>query len=222
MTTQYAEEQGFKKKYLAPLIVLMLCAVSLTGAAYAYSTSVTGGADISGDYISIDMYESDGKTVISKDLTSESFKTWSTIDRSTDGDNKLHTYVEDGQLVYTTYVKVSTDIDNATFTLAATAKYTAPENGGILTMDKDYTTAQTLADEIKVYEKDADPKTATPVTELAGNETYKVIITIGIGSSTTEFGTFADLAAFQAAVNAFDTDKNAGFDFVLTATQKTA
>ena len=220
MTTQYAEEQGFKKKYLAPLIVLMLCAVSLTGAAYAYSTSVTGHGDISGDYISIDMYDADGK-VITADLKSDSFKTWSTIDRTTTGDKQLHTFVEDGQLVYTTYVKVSTDIDNAMFTLAATAKYTAPAGKGALPMDKDYTTAQTLVDEIKVYEEKADPKTATPVTELAGNTLYKVIITIDIGSTTTEFGTFADLAAFQEAVAAFD-KSTSEFVFKFTATQKTA
>lgn len=30
-----------RKKYLAPLLVLLLCAVSLTGAAYAYTSSVT-------------------------------------------------------------------------------------------------------------------------------------------------------------------------------------
>ena len=59
MTTQYAEEQGFKKKYLAPLIVLMLCAVSLTGAAYAYSTSIIGHGDVDGDYYSIDLYTDD-------------------------------------------------------------------------------------------------------------------------------------------------------------------
>ena len=69
MTTQYAEEQGFKKKYLAPLIVLMLCAVSLTGAAYAYSTSVTGNGDIQGDYYSIDMYDTTG-TVIKENIKS--------------------------------------------------------------------------------------------------------------------------------------------------------
>ena len=63
MTTQYAEEQGFKKKYLAPLIVLMLCAVSLTGAAYAYSTTVNGNGDIQGDYYSIDMYDTDGNVI---------------------------------------------------------------------------------------------------------------------------------------------------------------
>ncbi len=68
MTTQYTDEPCFKKKYLAPLIILMLCAVSLTGAAYAYSTSVTGGGDISGEYYSIDMYDTGG-AVITKNIT---------------------------------------------------------------------------------------------------------------------------------------------------------
>ena len=71
MTTQYAEEQGFKKKYLAPLIVLMLCAVSLTGAAYAYSTSVTGHGTVDYDWYSIDMYKDDGTTVITENLAAD-------------------------------------------------------------------------------------------------------------------------------------------------------
>ena len=221
MTTQYAEEQGFKKKYLAPLIVLMLCAVSLTGAAYAYSTSVTGHGDIDHDYISIDMYDSAG-AVISEDIKSTAFKAYSNIDRTADGDKKLHTFVEDGQLVYTTYVKVTTDITGAKFTLETTAKYTAPDKGGKLVMDKDYTTAQTLTSEIKVYLASDDPETAVAVDELDGNELYRVVITIDIGSSSVEFGTYDNLAAFQAAINAFDNEDKAGFTFKFVASQTTA
>ena len=68
MTTQYAEEQGFKKKYLAPLIVLMLCAVSLTGAAYAYSTTVSNTGNIDGDYYSIDMYDKTSEKYITTSI----------------------------------------------------------------------------------------------------------------------------------------------------------
>ena len=38
---QMTQEEKSRKKFLVPLIVLLLCAVSLTGAAYAYSSSVT-------------------------------------------------------------------------------------------------------------------------------------------------------------------------------------
>ena len=74
MTTNYMEEQGFKKKYLAPLIVLMLCAVSLTGAAYAYSTTVNGNGDIQGDYYTIDMYDTGDKVVTASITSNDKFE----------------------------------------------------------------------------------------------------------------------------------------------------
>jgi hypothetical protein len=88
------EEQGFKKKYLAPLIVLMLCAVSLTGAAYAYSTTVTGNGDIQGDYYTIDMYDT-GDKVVTASITSEDFfevQTDRTIGKVKDGDGNHLNY----------------------------------------------------------------------------------------------------------------------------------
>lgn len=41
----YTEENGSKKKLLIPLVVLLLCAVSLTGAGYAYNSTVTNEDD---------------------------------------------------------------------------------------------------------------------------------------------------------------------------------
>ena len=113
MTTQYAEEQGFKKKYLAPLIVLMLCAVSLTGAAYAYSTSVSNTGDIDGYYYSIDMYSDDqAATVIEKSLVSED--DFEVMTDKTVGEN-YSAHVEKTEIVYTVYVKVQSNLpDSAT------------------------------------------------------------------------------------------------------------
>ena len=45
MTDVYMEQNGSKKKLLVPLIVLLLCAVSLTGAGYAYNSTVTNEED---------------------------------------------------------------------------------------------------------------------------------------------------------------------------------
>lgn len=45
MTDIYMEQNGSKKKLLVPLIVLLLCAVSLTGAGYAYNSTVTNVDD---------------------------------------------------------------------------------------------------------------------------------------------------------------------------------
>lgn len=113
MTTQYAEEQGFKKKYLAPLIVLLLCAVSLTGAAYAYSTSISDNGDIDGYYYSIDMYEdADASTVIEKSLVSDDdFEVMT--DKITG--NNYSALVKETTIEYTVYVKVQSNLpDSAT------------------------------------------------------------------------------------------------------------
>ncbi len=56
MTTNYVDEKGLKKKFLAPLIVVMLCAVTLTGVAYAYSSSISGNGYIAADYYAIELY----------------------------------------------------------------------------------------------------------------------------------------------------------------------
>ena len=227
MTTQYAEEQGFKKKYLAPLIVLMLCAVSLTGAAYAYSTSVTGHGDISGDYISIDMYsDKDATAELKGDLTSKHFQVYT--ERTVASTVTYNAYVEAGQLVYSTYVKVSTDIPSAKLTLAATGAYKAAtlESGTVgKLIIKDVTTDggdATITDLTKFMtvtkvSDNSDAKDDKGVITLEGGEVYKVDITFDIGqASANAFGTFNSVEDLQKAVNAFDAD-GVGFTFALKA-----
>ena len=53
MTDTYNDSTGSRKKFLIPLVVLLLCAVSLTGAGYAYNSSVTVN-DNSGDTVGLD------------------------------------------------------------------------------------------------------------------------------------------------------------------------
>lgn len=58
MNGMKTEEAGSRKKYLAPLVVIMLCLVALTGAAYAYSSTVSiGGNQIDAKYLSLDLTE---------------------------------------------------------------------------------------------------------------------------------------------------------------------
>jgi len=45
MTDIYTQENGSKKKFLAPVLVILLCMVSLTAAGYAYSATVTNTDD---------------------------------------------------------------------------------------------------------------------------------------------------------------------------------
>lgn len=53
----YIEANSSKKKFLVPLVVLLLCGVAMTGAAYAYNSTVDGTGSISDvDYVTIDFY----------------------------------------------------------------------------------------------------------------------------------------------------------------------
>ena len=58
MTDMYMETSGSKKKLLAPLVVLLLCAVSLAGAGYAYNSTVAvNGNDMTGDEFVLEIYD---------------------------------------------------------------------------------------------------------------------------------------------------------------------
>ena len=64
MTDTYNDSTGSRKKFLIPLVVLLLCAVSLTGAGYAYNSSViTANESADSHVFSINTYEDDGTTV---------------------------------------------------------------------------------------------------------------------------------------------------------------
>ena len=226
MTTQYAEEQGFKKKYLAPLIVLMLCAVSLTGAAYAYSTSVTGHGDIVGDYISIDMYSDDAGTAeLKENLTSKHFQVYT--DRTVAKTVTYNAYVEEGQLVYSTYVKVSTNLGNtSTYKLDGSGAYKAAEGDGKLIIkgvsddgsSKDIANLKTFMTVTSADGKTAVEADATDGTfHIQGETVYKVTFTFDIGqTSANVFGTFNSVTELKAAVAAFDV-ADVGFTFSLKA-----
>jgi len=55
MTDIYTQENGSKKKFLAPVLVILLCMVSLTAAGYAYSATVDNtGDDVIVDGITMD------------------------------------------------------------------------------------------------------------------------------------------------------------------------
>ncbi len=65
MTDIQMEERSSKKKLLVPIVVLMLCAVSVIGAGYAYTTSVTNQNNtMAADYYTIDMYSNTTGTTV--------------------------------------------------------------------------------------------------------------------------------------------------------------
>ena len=60
MNGMKTEEAGSRKKYLVPVVVLMLCLVALTGAAYAYSSNLqNSGNKVTSDILSLDLANGD-------------------------------------------------------------------------------------------------------------------------------------------------------------------
>ena len=62
-------EKSSRKKLLIPLVVLLLCAVSLIGAGYAYTTSVQNTGTVDAQYYAIDMYKTNTGTLTTEALT---------------------------------------------------------------------------------------------------------------------------------------------------------
>ena len=107
-----ATGNSYKRKLLIPLFIIVLCMVSLTGQAYAYSTSVTGQDDISGNYYSIDMYQNDGGkyTVLNRSLTSdENF----IVETSKTVGSNYFASIDETVITYNTKVMVSSNDPSA-------------------------------------------------------------------------------------------------------------
>ncbi len=64
MTDIQMEGTALKKKLMVPVVVLMLCAVTLVGAGYAYTTTVTNTATVDAEYYAIEMFNDDANKTI--------------------------------------------------------------------------------------------------------------------------------------------------------------
>lgn len=139
MTTNYMENEGTKKKYLAPLIVIMLCAVALTGAAYAatYYTTVTGNGNLDGDYVVIDLYDDGSGTAFTKFKVNGNAIIYSETDK-TKSPAAYVAKVDSKTIEFTTHImiNVSDDLKDKTFTLSqlgtGDASYTNADITGTL------------------------------------------------------------------------------------------
>ena len=122
--------RGFKRKCLIPLFLIVLCMIALTGQAYAYSTSVTGQDNISGNYYSIDMYAQDGAdyTVVNKSLTSgDNF----IVQTSKTVGSNYYASVDETVITFNTKVMVSSN-DPSDCKIAGNAQYV--QNSGSAAM----------------------------------------------------------------------------------------
>ncbi len=232
MTTNYMEKESSKKKYLAPLVVIMLCLVAITGAAYAYSTTVTGNGDIAGKYTVIDLYKSADAAAADAtadfQITDKSFQVRTETDKTAGATKPYVAYVESKDLVFTGYIKIHTTDGTNTekFTLSGALKYTAPtitgddpETGAIKVDGKE--ASEEFADlsdgSLLVYAKGG---TGDPLTSLDANTVYYVKITLKITGADADdtFGSFSSLENVNKAVAAFNSANSPELAIKLTAT----
>lgn len=205
MENMNAEKNAGRKKLLVPLVVLIMCSIALTGAAYAYSASTVTVQNntINGDYYSIDMYSSDAaSTVITTPLAAGSdFKVYTT---KTVGNDYI-AKIDAGTFTRTTWVKVSSDIAGSKYTLTATVDMITKTLG----IDATVTYGSVAMKNISQDDAPVTPGT----TKVNVGDIIEVVVTFNVAESTNA-GEYASVTALQNDVNAY----NAKFNLTVNAT----
>ncbi len=230
MTSEYMDRESSRKKFLAPLVVIMLCAVALTGAAYAYSTTVTGNGDIASKYAIIDIYELKDQSqydATSKFDISDSLTFYTVTDKTGETLSYMaHVNTEDNKnkLVYKAYLRVNTtDTTSKTqqFQIGDCAfKYTAPDNCGKIKIDGKDDASGTVSD-FHIYtnaSKAADTEVTNKV--IMENTIYYVEITITItdGDSDGSATYFCNEESFDEVQKKINSFTNAANELAFTIT----
>ncbi len=199
--------------YLVPLVVIMLCLVAFTGAAYAYSTSVKGNGDIAGNYVAIDMYKVDSESQTGYSAVADfvvqigSFTVTTERNDTVDEKDSFTAKVVATTLVFQTYLHINTNITSGTTFYLTDIDYTfvSPVEG------KDKTNLG-LGD-LKVESVYCDGTKVEPTGNdyvLDPSKYYLITFSIPVSSDTSPaiFGTYSsltdlgtDIAAFKAATN---------------------
>lgn len=191
MDDYYLDSSTSKKRLLVPVILLMLCAVSLTGAAYAYSQTFVELDEnpIDGFNYSID-YTDSNKNVITAKLPATN-EDVSVVTEIVVG-NSFNAFTNAGTFTRTMYVTVFTDSDK-TFDLNAS-----------VTLDSVLSTFITVEN---VAVNDVEGNTATQIT-LTFNVANTNLNDMGLTN------TVSDRASFNAAYEELFTHE---FNVVVTA-----
>lgn len=195
MENNQINNSGNRKKLLVPLVVLLLCGVALTGAAYAYSTSVTVNDNpVAGDYYSIDMYDAPAaSTAITEALEADSdFKVYTT---HTVGGQYV-AGVEGGTFERTVYVKITSDNADFKYTIKApTCTYTAA-TGNLADIAIAFGSA--------AITKVSDNSAVTPgTTQVNAGDVLKIVLTFNV-TADDDVGSFASVSALASAIDGFN------------------
>lgn len=206
-----------KKKFLVPVIVLLLCMVSLAGAAYAYTSSVTTHGEATANAFYVELYDDGGDpTTVPVNLTDTDVVTFTT-DMDYEQNKVVVTATHVNKAVATAYVKVNTTVDGQTtakikfesalVTLAApalpaglTLQASLPQ--GSVTQDG----AELTADSNGYY-------------TVETNKTIEMSIFVTVDGTSTWNSTTTTYPHAEDAIEAFHDsfEENAKFVFKLTA-----
>ncbi len=212
MTTYYVESSGTKRKFIAPLVVLTLCVVALTGSAFAYSTQVTGHGDISGNYVYLDLYKQTGDTyTVTSDFQYEknTFKVYTKTDQTVKDDTTPYkAYVDPVTLTYYAYIKInaSEGLADQKFTLSGSFVFVAPSGAGTILVDGTASgSSKDISSKITVSEPGSSSSNVD-IDKLEVNKPYLIKFTLDItgAADTNLFGSYASQDAATAAVTAFN------------------
>ncbi|AGI47636.1 hypothetical protein TALC_00637 [Thermoplasmatales archaeon BRNA1] len=184
-----------KKKMLVPLVVLMLCAVALVGAGYAYSSSVSdnGGAD--SDYMVIQYWKSDGSAAITATgqmPTASGF----VVVTETDLSGPTVNATVDGTATIQAYFKIESDVSPA-------AVYSVSADFDIGDVTTANSTGTLVFDTAVTYHLASDNSAVSANTFVAGTLYYvKVVITTDDTLAFANGTAKVDALEVQTAINA--------------------
>ncbi len=234
MTSEYMDRESTRKKFLAPLVVIMLCAVALTGAAYAYSTTVTGNGDIDAKYSIVDIYEKteggDYEETSNFDITNDTLNFYTVTDK-TGSTLSYKAYIDtenkSNEFVYSTYVRINTDTTatSQTFKLDTFLKYNRPSDCGVISINGSTTVEErTINELVTIYAE--DKKTPVAADKVVENTIYYVEITLTItAGDDAQTGIFCNETSMDAVtkkINSFNnTDNELTFRFAATPNTST-
>jgi len=224
MTDTYNDTTGSRKKFLIPLVVLLLCAVSLTGAGYAYNSSVSndGNANVDQSFV-IDLYTTSAGTTPITDVITAAAAPLVVTTAKVIGDDPALTgkiqYDETSPVIYTGYFKITKQgIDSTKATLTAkTVTATVVSSD-----DKYAVTDSDLGATLKIYQGDNTSAEVAPANfeyTIGSVYCFEILMDEDYTSAVANGDSILDAKAYaEAAIAALSVE----FNISLTAQPVTA
>lgn len=218
MTDTYNDTTGSRKKFLIPLVVLLLCAVSLTGAGYAYNSTVTVSDNTSDDKeFILEMQAENGAPVTAPiKFTENTFVLTNITNVAKNNAKSVEIVAEDFTgVTWTGKLVITTDITGDSFmiTPAAIAPIEITATGATGTI--------TLTPTIAMFTNEGCTESYVAGSEIANAGTVTIWFQVSVAA--TGSNTFANTANAEDCKDKVETAiGNAGFAIGFTAAKYSA